>query len=88
MKASEQESFSGKSTDEIREQNHILIRIIRSTLALALVAIAIYTAAFGIYDEVYQRSLTVGIAALLTIFSNPYSLFTSLYPSSIEYCFY
>ena len=71
MKASEQESSSGKSTDEIREQNHILIRIIRSTLALALVTIAFYTAAFGIYDEVYQRSITVGIAALLTILLKP-----------------
>jgi TRAP transporter 4TM/12TM fusion protein len=44
-----------------------VVRIIAFGLAVS----AIYTAAFGILDEVYHRSLTVGFSALLVLFSTP-----------------
>jgi len=42
-----------------------------SLLSLVLVALAFRTAGYGMFDEVYQRSSTVGIAALLVIFLHP-----------------
>lgn len=44
-----------------------LVRLIGFALAL----MAIYTAAFGVIDEIYQRSLTVGASVILTAFALP-----------------
>lgn len=44
-----------------------IVRII----GLGIGIIAIYTAAFGVIDEIYQRSLTVGFSVVLTIFAMP-----------------
>lgn len=37
----------------------------------AIALVTIYTAAFGVIDEIYQRSLTVGASVVLTIFAIP-----------------
>ena len=41
------------------------------TIGLGIALVAIYTAAFGVIDEIYQRSLTVGFSVILTIVAMP-----------------
>lgn len=49
--------------------------IIRTSLvkliSLALAIMAILTAAFGVYDEIYQRSLSVGASVILVTLASP-----------------
>ena len=40
-------------------------------LGFAIAVVAIYTAAFGIIDEIYQRSITVAVSLVLSILSFP-----------------
>ncbi|MBT3989926.1 MAG: TRAP transporter fused permease subunit [Rhodospirillaceae bacterium] len=40
-------------------------------LGFAIALVAIYTAAFGIIDEIYQRSITVAVSVILSIFATP-----------------
>mgnify|MGYP003965824737 FL=1 len=41
------------------------------TIGLAIALVAIYTDMFGVIDEIYQRSITVGASIILTIFAVP-----------------
>ena len=40
-------------------------------IGLAIALVAIYTATFGVIDEIYQRSITVGASVVLTVFAVP-----------------
>ena len=40
-------------------------------IGFAIAAAAVYTAAFGVIDEIYQRSITVGASVVLTVFAMP-----------------
>ncbi len=40
-------------------------------IGFAIAATAVYTAAFGVIDEIYQRSITVGASVVLTVFAMP-----------------
>ena len=40
-------------------------------LAAGIALVAIYTASFGIIDEIYQRSITVGVSLILAILATP-----------------
>ncbi len=44
----------------------------------AIALVAIYTAAFGIIDEIFQRSITVAVSVILTTLATPLA---NLYPS-------
>ncbi len=48
----------------------LLVKVI----GFAIAAVAIYTAAFGVIDEIYQRSITVGASVILTILAVPLAL--------------
>ena len=48
-----------------------VIRAATTLAALLLAGLAFYTAGFGMFDEVYQRSSTVGVAAVLVILLMP-----------------
>lgn len=64
-----------------RDARHICIGI----LALGIVVAAFRTAGFGMFDEVYQRSSTVGVAAILVVLANPLSRIFSNAPRPIKY---
>ena len=51
-------------------------------LGLSIALVAIYTAAFGIVDEIYQRSITVAVSVILTILATPLA---SIYKSDIRH---
>ena len=38
-------------------------------IGLAIAVVAIYTSAFGVIDEIYQRSITVAASIVLTVFA-------------------
>lgn len=40
-------------------------------IGIAIALVAIYTATFGVIDEIYQRSITVGASIVLTVFAVP-----------------
>ena len=40
-------------------------------IGLAIAVVAIYTSAFGVIDEIYQRSITVAASIVLTVFAVP-----------------
>ena len=40
-------------------------------IAFGIAAVAIYTAAFGVIDEIYQRSITVGASVIMVTLSVP-----------------
>ena len=40
-------------------------------IAFGIAAVAIYTAAFGVIDEIYQRSITVGASVILVTLTVP-----------------
>ena len=44
--------------------------IIIWVLSTGIALVAIYTAAFGIIDEIYQRSLTVAVSLIVAIFGS------------------
>ena len=39
-------------------------------LSFGIAVVAVYTAAFGIIDEIYQRSITVAVSLLVAIFGS------------------
>ena len=39
-------------------------------LSFCIALVAVYTAAFGIIDEIYQRSITVGVSLIIAIFGS------------------
>jgi TRAP transporter 4TM/12TM fusion protein len=51
-------------------------------LGFGIAVVAIYTSAFGIIDEIYQRSITVAVALILMILSSPLA---NLYSSKNGY---
>ncbi len=51
-------------------------------LGFGIAVVAIYTAAFGIIDEIFQRSITVAVSLILTILSSPLA---NLYPSEKKF---
>ena len=40
-------------------------------IAFGIASVAIYTAAFGVIDEIYQRSITVGASVILVTLTVP-----------------
>ncbi|MDP6427836.1 MAG: TRAP transporter fused permease subunit [Rhodospirillales bacterium] len=40
-------------------------------IGFGIAAMAIYTAAFGVIDEIFQRTITVGVSVIMTIFAVP-----------------
>ena len=49
-------------------------------IGFGIAVVAIHTAAFGVMDEIYQRSFTVGASVILTVFALP---LVRLYPGSV-----
>lgn len=43
----------------------------RGTLGLIIAVLAVYTAGFGLIDEIYQRTVTVGLSAALVLLAAP-----------------
>ena len=39
-------------------------------LSFCIALVAVYTAAFGIFDEIYQRSITVAVSLIVAIFGS------------------
>ncbi len=44
---------------------------LRWTIGLGIALVAFYTAGFGLIDEIYQRTVTVGVSAMLVILAVP-----------------
>ena len=49
----------------------IIPQFIVKTIGLGIALVVIYTASFGIIDEIFQRSITIAASVTLTIFSVP-----------------
>ena len=48
-----------------------IVRWLTGSIAFGIASVAIYTAAFGVIDEIYQRSITVGASVILVALAVP-----------------
>ena len=55
-------------------------------LSFCIASVAVYTAAFGIIDEIYQRSITVAVSLIVAIFGSSLAKLHQTESHNIKIC--